>query len=205
MDIVVCLDCSSSITSFFNAIRSTILSIVNKTLVYHPSDVRIALIEFRSHTDYSVTNIHPFTSSMDTFKEWINAVKTDGGGPDGSKAVGKRRQSIFYVTHLSVILVDALSASLTLDWRPNVNVNRYHEKLVILITDGPPCGLLDDECPCDSQDLWSMVNEFEKQDITLTVVGVEPSVVVCDDFYCALAKKTGMKDFQIIKKVFLNF
>jgi len=34
-------------------------------------------------------------------------------------------------------------------------------------------------------------DEFVKQDITLVVIGIEPSIVVCDDFYCALANKTG--------------
>jgi Mg-chelatase subunit ChlD len=62
---------------------------------------------------------------------------------------------------------------------------------VILITDGAPCSFSHDECPWISHDLWRMSSEFEKQDITLAVVGIEPSVVVCDDFYCALANKTG--------------
>ncbi len=97
-----------------------------------------------------------------------------------------------------------------LNWRPNVskiclnsnsflfiktNPKRYHEKLVILITDGPPCNLLNDECPCHSKDLWQIADEFVKQDITLVVVGIEPSIIVCDDFYCALANKTGPESF----------
>ena len=45
-----------------------------------------------------------------------------------------------------------------------------------------------------------MSNEFEKQDITLVVIGIEPSIVVCDDFYCALANKTGTTNF-----LFLSF
>jgi hypothetical protein len=40
-------------------------------------------------------------------------------------------------------------------------------------------------------------DEFEKRDITLVAIGIEPSIVVCDDFYCALAKKTGTKIFLI--------
>ena len=63
--------------------------------------------------------------------------------------------------------------------------------MVILITDGPPCGLMTDECRCGSRDLWTMMNEFEEQNITVVVIGVEPSAVTSDDFYCALANKTG--------------
>ncbi|CAF0723027.1 unnamed protein product [Rotaria sordida] len=174
MDIVVCLDCSSSMTSYFNHIRLDILSIVNELLIEHQSDVRIALIEFQSHTDYWITNIHPFTSSMNLFQEWMNAARTEGKNSNECKAI-----------------VDALDTSLTLDWRSNTNFNQYHEKLVILITDGPPCNFLNDECSFNSKDLWKISDEFEKQDITLVIIGIEPSIVVCDDFYCALANKTG--------------
>ncbi|CAF0877651.1 unnamed protein product [Rotaria sp. Silwood1] len=181
MDIAVCLDCSSSITSYLNRIRLNILSIVKRSLSEHQSDVRMALIEFQSHTDDWVTNIHPFTSSMDLFQEWINAVRTEGGNSNECKAI-----------------VDALDASLTLDWRPNTNVHRYHEKLVILITDGPPCNLLNDQCFFNSKDLWKISDKFEEQDITLVIIGIEPSVVVCDDFYCALANKTGGEYLPLI-------
>ncbi len=68
---------------------------------------------------------------------------------------------------------------------------------MILITDGPPCNLLNSECRCNSNDLWKVSDEFEKRDITLVAIGIEPSIVVCDDFYCALAKKTGTKIFLI--------
>ncbi|CAF2393148.1 unnamed protein product [Rotaria sp. Silwood2] len=181
MDIAVCLDCSSSMTFYLNSIRLNILSIVKKSIIEHQSDVRMALIEFQSHTDDWVTNIHPFTSSMDLFQEWLNAVRTEGRNSNECKAI-----------------VDALDASLTLDWRPNTNVNRYHEKLVILITDGPPCNFLNDECSFNSKDLWKISDEFEKQDITLVIIGIEPSVVVCDDFYCALANKTGGEYLPLI-------
>ncbi|CAF5127512.1 unnamed protein product, partial [Rotaria sp. Silwood1] len=40
-------------------------------------------------------------------------------------------------------------------------------------------------------DPWVVSKKFKEKDITLVVVGVEESVIECDDFYCALAKKTG--------------
>ncbi len=77
--------------------------------------------------------------------------------------------------------------------------DRYHEKLVILITDGAPCSLLHDECPRTSRDLWKLSGELEKQDIVLVVVGIEPTIGICDDFYCGLANKTGTKVFYFIQ------
>ncbi len=67
-----------------------------------------------------------------------------------------------------------------------------------MITGGPPCDLLanstsiqTNDCPCSGDDLWIMSDELIKENLTLVIVGVEPSVIVCDDFYGALAKNTG--------------
>ncbi len=67
-----------------------------------------------------------------------------------------------------------------------------------MITGGPSYGLLahsgelqTNDCPCSSEDLWKIYNELNKENLTLAIVGIEPSVIVCDDFYGALAKNTG--------------
>jgi Mg-chelatase subunit ChlD len=91
MDIAVCLDCSSSIAFYSQQIRSIILSILRRALGCHQSDVRMALVEFLSHLDDWITRTHPFTSSINTFQEWINAVQTKGGYLDESKAIGKKK------------------------------------------------------------------------------------------------------------------
>jgi Mg-chelatase subunit ChlD len=90
MDIAICFDCSLSISFYSKQIRRSILSILRHALLCDESDIRMALIEFQSHTDDWVTNIHPFTSSMDTFQQWINAVKTKGENLNECKAVGKK-------------------------------------------------------------------------------------------------------------------
>jgi len=174
VDIAVCLDCSLSMSFYLKAIRSSILSILQKVITYDPNDVGMALVLFQSYSDMWFTTTHPFTSSLDTFTQHLNSVRTQGGDSDKDKAI-----------------VDALSASLSLNWRRNNNPRRFHENLVILFTDGPPCGLLSDEHPNNRRDLWLVADDFVSRDITLVVVGIEPSVVVCDDFYCALANKTG--------------
>lgn len=67
-----------------------------------------------------------------------------------------------------------------------------------MITAGPPCGLLNDpmqtqanDCPCLSDDLWQISDQLNEENLTLAIVGIEPNVIVCDDFYSALAKNTG--------------
>jgi hypothetical protein len=74
-----------------------------------------------------------------------------------------------------------------------------------MITGGPPCGLLvnstatlDVGCPCASDDLWIMSNKLAEANFTLAIVGIEPHVIVCDDFYGALAKNTGSYNESMI-------
>jgi hypothetical protein len=91
MDIAVCFDSSFSISFYSDQIRRRILSIVRKALSYDDNGIRMALIEFQSHTDDWVTKVHPFTSSISTFQERINAVQTNGGNLNDCKAVGKKK------------------------------------------------------------------------------------------------------------------
>jgi hypothetical protein len=73
-----------------------------------------------------------------------------------------------------------------------------------MITGGQPCGLLasprgtpTNDCPCSSDDLWLMSEELNQKNLTLVIIGIEPSVTVCDDFYGALAKNTGKWFYKI--------
>jgi Mg-chelatase subunit ChlD len=95
-----------------------------------------------------------------------------------------------------IILGDALQEALNIFQLPNVNGN-FDKKLVILITDGAPNGIFtlrDDRfAQLNGADPWLVANEFDRQGIILAVVGVEPSIAECDDFYCALARKTGIQ------------
>ncbi|CAF3841188.1 unnamed protein product, partial [Rotaria sp. Silwood1] len=66
------------------------------------------------------------------------------------------------------------------------------------------------KCSTHGNDLWKISDQFEKQDIILVVVGIEPSVVVYADFYCALAHKTGgeylpmINAARILSSIILN-
>ena len=86
------------------------------------------------------------------------------------------------------------------------NHESSNKKLVILITDGSPNGLftLLDRTPGDcfselrGADPWLVADEFKKQGIVLAIVGIEPGVIPSDDFYCALACKTGIENLFIV-------
>ena len=66
-----------------------------------------------------------------------------------------------------------------------------------MITDGPPCNLLSEQCRRNTMDLWQISNELEEHKIKLVVIGIEPCILECDDFYCALAQNTGLSTFSL--------
>ena len=73
---------------------------------------------------------------------------------------------------------------------------------MILITNGAPNGLftlLDTRfAQHKGADPWLIADEYKKQGITLAIVGIEPGVQECAHFYCALARKTGIKKLFIL-------
>lgn len=91
MDIAVCFDCSLSMTFYSNSFRRMILTLLRKMI---PSDLRMALTEFQSHDDRWVTKVHPFTSSIDEFEEWMNAIETKGENFVDCKAIGNRKTNV---------------------------------------------------------------------------------------------------------------
>lgn len=211
LDVVFCLDCSGSIISYMNQIRATILSILLRVPDYGEGNIRLALIEFRSDRANPTTRIHQFTSSVQTLREWLENVTSEGGCVEDSKAVGKEKHlslwssdfDWFFSPCIDCIVSDGLAVRCKCRIRCfssaisivllslQVDSDLYHEKLVILLTDGPPCGLLNSDCSCESEDLWKVMNHLEEKQVTVAVVGVEPNVNICRDFYGALAERTG--------------
>lgn len=64
----------------------------------------------------------------------------------------------------------------------------FHAKLCIVITDGAPSGLFSDLV---GPDPWERAHALKRSDIILTVLGIQPDVAICYDFYCALSQITG--------------
>ncbi|CAF4445260.1 unnamed protein product, partial [Rotaria socialis] len=97
-----------------------------------------------------------------------------------------------------IYLGDALYEALNFAWRDNSDDKIFYDKLVILFTDSAPNGLFTD---LSGKDPWKMSHQFLKKDITLLAVGVEPTILECDDFYCALAENTGGKCIRFVNAV----
>ena len=119
MDIAICLDCTLSIAPSFCEVRERISAMVEPVL-RDESDIRLALIKFRSRDDSWVTVMHPFTHSVRTFYHWLYNAKAKGGSQDGTRAISKRK-TIEHRSSSSFSSGDALKEVLKLDWRSNVS------------------------------------------------------------------------------------
>ncbi len=112
---VFCIDYTSSITSYYNAIRAMIIFICIEVLRI-PGDVRLGLIKFRSFHDLWSTNVHGFTSDINEFQQWLGSDQPGGGSPDGDEAVGKKINlkltDLLLIYYLFLIIISTLSSLL---------------------------------------------------------------------------------------------
>lgn len=177
------MDCTGSMGSYIASATENIRSIVQEIFISEKCDTRLALVEYRDHPpqvrllpktknttktnklsnlDFVqdatfVTRVHDFTTRVKEMKTWLEACQAQGGG-DSPEAVA-----------------DGLQAILKLSWREKST------KICVLISDAPPHGLnasgdgFPQGCPCGF-DPVQVVREIGQKEITLYVVGVEPSI-----------------------------
>jgi len=196
-DVVVVYDSSLLITMHKPRISDTVRAVTEHVPTSNQDDTRMNLVEFKSHVDDSLTKTHSFTTEKQHFLTWIDAVPTESVTEKSCKFVGKFERKTKFNRKLYP-LANALVECLTLNWRSSAN------KLVVLFTDGPPCNLLNNDCCTGSLDLWEIAGEFKEKGIVLCVVGLEPTMTIYEDFYCALARKTSTKKKKNFFFCFLN-
>jgi hypothetical protein len=144
-------------------------------------DVRFALVKYRDHPPQDstfVTEVYPFTDSIEVMKGNIDTMRAQGGG-DGPEAVSA-----------------ALREMNELDWRPNAT------KVGVLIADAPPHGLgesgdgFPQGCPQGSDPIVTC-KAMAAKGITVYAVGVEPVLSTqykyARDFMMMVAKITEGK------------
>ncbi|CAF0880887.1 unnamed protein product [Adineta ricciae] len=176
LDLAFAMDCTGSMGSYIESATQNIRAIVEEIVTSEKSDVHLALVEYRDHPPQDttfVTRVHDFTSKVKEMKGWLEQCNAQGGG-DTPEAVA-----------------DALHDVLKLSWRPEAT------KICVLISDAPPHGL-DPSCgdgfpdgDPSGVDPVKTVREMAEKQITLYVVGVEPSIVPYRDFFMSIAYITG--------------
>jgi hypothetical protein len=88
VDVVFCVDYTSSMASYFRQIPGMIESLY-ETLIQNGCNVRMSLVQFRSVYDLWRTNEHGFTGNVATLLQWLASDTPGGVSPDGCEAVGK--------------------------------------------------------------------------------------------------------------------
>ncbi len=102
MDIVFCVDYTSSMISYFRQILAIITSISTMVLGMQ-GNVRIGLIKFRSSYDTWNTNVYEFTGNINVLRQWLGIDEPGGVSPDGYEAVGKKNRDQLLSTSLLMV------------------------------------------------------------------------------------------------------
>ena len=89
MGIVFCVDYTSSMTPYFDQIRTRIMSILTMVLSMQVN-IRIGLVKFRSISDIWITDVYEFTQDINELRQWLEMNQPGGIGSDGDEAVGKK-------------------------------------------------------------------------------------------------------------------
>jgi hypothetical protein len=177
LDLVFAMDCTSSMGSYIESAKKTIIKMVEKITASEKADVRFSYIAYRDWCDKKSTflyKVHAFTSSPSKMREYVLAIGPEGGG-DGPEAVEQ-----------------ALNQALKLPYRKNA------VKIIVLILDAPPHGVSgsgDDHPNGDPEglDCIKMARQMAAQGIILYVVACEPSLsgyANAHDFMAGLAQIT---------------
>ena len=162
IDIVFCMDCTSSMGDFIEAAKKSIGQIaakVNKT----DAHVRFGYVAYRDHRDEFVTKCHDFVENPEEMSHIISLYGAYGG-EDGPEAV-----------------TAAMNEAMLFRWRNDA------AKVVVLIADAPPHGIvpqtsISDEMDRDSYpegdpsglDPIAIARTMALRGITFHVVAVEP-------------------------------
>jgi len=169
--------------TYIAQVQQHMVDIVTSIVASEKADVRFGLVRYRDFTDDFVTQVHPFTESLRTMKDYVGQMSANGGG-DGPEAVAS-----------------GLNALLSLDWR------KESTKFVIFIADAPPHGLetSGDSYPnggSDGIDPFVAARNLIPQEIIVYSVGCEPAInsyKYARDFMKAVADMTGGKYISLAR------
>mmetsp|Transcript_36700 Transcript_36700/g.46802 ORF Transcript_36700/g.46802 Transcript_36700/m.46802 type:complete len:463 (+) Transcript_36700:68-1456(+) len=160
LDLIFCVDCTSSMSSYIQAAQQNIKSIVQKLAQEESLDIMFGLISYRDHPpqDHTyVTKEFDFTCSLNEIQANVDSMSAHGGG-DGPECVCCAYHSV-----------------LSYKFRPN------SAKVMIHIADAPPHGLgesgdcFPNGCP-DGHDPLEDAREMLKRGIVVYTVGCEPAL-----------------------------
>jgi hypothetical protein len=79
LDLVICIDTTSSMKKHIDPVRLKLIPMLNELLGDFPS-FRIGMVQFKDYYDVYLTKVVPFTNDFTRFQNDLNAIRVQGGG-----------------------------------------------------------------------------------------------------------------------------
>jgi len=79
LDLVICLDTTTSMRKYINSVRAKLIPMLSEMLVNFPS-FRIGMVLYKDYHDTYLTKIVPFTDDFNKFQRDLNNIRVSGGG-----------------------------------------------------------------------------------------------------------------------------
>lgn len=169
LQVVFMMDITGSMYSHFDLVREKLSEMVSLIKPEHP-DAQFAVFAYRNYGDEKsydeIFYTSPLTSDIDEIFRYIQKIDKGGGGNDGLTC-----------------MEECLKAGNTLNWLP------LSPKVLVVIGDMPPHGLLDKKFPNDinyNHEIDALKNKGVN--IFSVFCGYHPKV---KDFYIEMAETTG--------------
>ncbi|GHT78699.1 hypothetical protein FACS1894130_05760 [Spirochaetia bacterium] len=108
LDLVICLDTTSSMKDDIDAVRELLIPMLEATIGNFP-DFRLGMVLYKDYREEYITRIIPFTRDFAEVKRSLNAIRV-GGGRDIPEAVNEALYDAavkfpWEATHRSIILI----------------------------------------------------------------------------------------------------
>jgi hypothetical protein len=171
LDLVFCVDVTSSMGPFIEAARTHMVNILSALAAPAEADLRVGLCGYRDYTDYSMPVLEkfPLTTDLEAMNEKLHSLQAISPADNSDAA-----EAVFA----------ALLNSLDLGWRPHAY------RVMILVGDAPPHG-----CGADAEpypDRWperdpsgcsleEMGRHLESGRVNLYALSLTPSVIPVHD------------------------
>jgi hypothetical protein len=93
IDLMICLECTSSMTSYLGRVRQMLILTLMTILGRNQNTIRMSVIQFRmrERRDPWLTNAFTSTQDINIVQQWLNNIEAFGGSDDECEAVGKRK------------------------------------------------------------------------------------------------------------------
>jgi len=79
LDLVICLDTTSSMGKYINSLRAKLIPMLSEMLTNFPS-FRIGMVLYKDYRETYLTRIVPFTDDFSKFQRDLNNINVNGGG-----------------------------------------------------------------------------------------------------------------------------